>query len=202
MEPKPSGSCPTKLTAPPRLSSAVLCASGGIPIGIVLVNSVRYMVVPILPMTAMPRAPPSSPVVSEIADAAPARSGGADPTTKSVVSVNTGARPKDEMTNPVARKRNDVDASIWISNPNPIAATARPPAIIGIGLTRRTILGVKVDPTTNAKAHGSIHMPASSGDRPRTSCRYCEINKNIPKAMKTPSKKVISAALNVGKRNN
>jgi hypothetical protein len=57
--------------------------------------------VPMLPKTAMPRAPPSSPVVSEIADAAPAHSSGADPTTRSVVSVNTGARPKDEMTNPV-----------------------------------------------------------------------------------------------------
>jgi hypothetical protein len=103
-----------------------------------------------LPLIAMPRAPPSSPVFSEIADAAPARSGGADPTIRSVVSVNTGARPKDEMTNPVARKRNDVDASICMSNPNPTAAIARPPAMIDIGGIRRTILGVKVDPTTNA----------------------------------------------------
>jgi hypothetical protein len=121
------------------------------PAGIFLANSVRYIVVPMLPKTAMPRAPPSSPVVSEIADAAPARSGGADPTIRSVVSVNTGARPKDEMTNPVTRKRNDVDASICMSNPNPTAATARPPAMIDIGGIRRTILGVKVEPTTNAR---------------------------------------------------
>jgi len=104
-----------------------------------------------LPKTAMPRAPPSSPVVSEIADAAPVRFGGADPTTRSVVSVNTGTRPKDEMTNHVAGKRNDVDASICMSNPNPTAATARPPAMTDIGGIRRTILGVKVDSTTNAR---------------------------------------------------
>ncbi len=65
--------------------------------------------------------------------------------------MNTGARPKDEMTNPVTRKRNYVDASICMSNPNPTAATARPPAMIDIGGIRRTILGVKVEPTTNAR---------------------------------------------------
>ncbi len=159
------------------------------------------MKVPMLPKIAMPRAPPSSAVVSEIADAAPARSGGVDPTTRSVVNVNTGASPKDEMTNPVDRKRNDVDASIWISSPNPTAATDRPPAMIDIGEIRRTILGVKVDPTTNARAHGSIHIPASSGDKPRTSCRYCERNKNTPKVTKTPSNKVTSEVLNVDRRN-
>jgi hypothetical protein len=148
--------------------------------GMVLANSVRYMDVPILPKTAMPRDPPSSAVVSEIADAVPAYSGGADPTTRSVVSINTGARPKDEMTtNPIDRKRNEVDASICISIPNPTAVTARRPAIINIGGILRTILGVIVDPTTNARAHGSIQISASSGDNPRTSCRYCERNKNI-----------------------
>src|SRR6478752_6235398 len=40
-----------------------------------------------LPSTATPSARPSSAAVSEIADAAPARSGGADDTIKSVVSV-------------------------------------------------------------------------------------------------------------------
>ena len=75
IEPKLPGSCPTRLTAPPRLSSAASFTSGGMPAGIFLANSVRYIVVPMLPKTAMPRAPPSSPVVSEIAYAAAARSG-------------------------------------------------------------------------------------------------------------------------------
>ena len=42
---------------------------------------------------AIPNAPPSSDPVSEIAAAAPARSGGAAPTMRSVVSVTTGERP-------------------------------------------------------------------------------------------------------------
>ena len=106
-------------------------------------------------------------------------SGGADPTTRSVVSMNIGVKTKDDMTNPIDRKRNEIDASICISIPNPTAVTARPPAIINIGGILRTIIGVIVDPTTNARAHGSIQIPASSGDNPRTSCRYCERNKNI-----------------------
>jgi hypothetical protein len=51
----------------------------------------------------MPRTPPSSPVVSEIADAAPACSGGADPTTRPVASVKMGARPRENTTSPAAR---------------------------------------------------------------------------------------------------
>ena len=43
----------------------------------------------------MPSAPPSSELVSEIADAAPARSGGAAPTIRSVARVTTGARPNE-----------------------------------------------------------------------------------------------------------
>ena len=43
----------------------------------------------------MPSAPPNSDVVSEIAAAAPARSGGAAPITRSVANVNTGASPSE-----------------------------------------------------------------------------------------------------------
>ena len=55
------------------------------------------MTSPMLPSTEMPSAPPSSKAVSDTPDAAPARSGGADPTTSSVVSPKTGAKP-NEMT--------------------------------------------------------------------------------------------------------
>jgi Aldehyde dehydrogenase family len=125
-EPISLGSRPATSTAPARVCCAASCPLGEMPAGIVLANSVRYTAVPTLPKTAMPSAPPSSPVVSEIADAAPVRSSGADPTTMSVANVNTGARPKEEMTSPAARIRNDVDASIWMNSPNPIAATAKP----------------------------------------------------------------------------
>lgn len=54
-----------------------------------------------VPRIAIPAAPPSSELVSEIAAAAPARSGGAVPTTKSVASVKTGASPSEKMTDAV-----------------------------------------------------------------------------------------------------
>ena len=44
---------------------------------------------------AIPRAPPSSAPVSEMPEAAPACSGGAEPTISSVVSPNTGAMPRE-----------------------------------------------------------------------------------------------------------
>jgi hypothetical protein len=46
-------------------------------------------------MIATPNAPPSSELVSDRADAAPARSGGAVPTIRSVASVNVGAIPNE-----------------------------------------------------------------------------------------------------------
>ena len=53
-----------------------------------------------LPITAMPSAPPNSELVSDSADAAPARSGGAAVRTMSVVSVTTGVRPSENTTDP------------------------------------------------------------------------------------------------------
>ena len=53
-----------------------------------------------LPKTAIPKAPPSSELVSEIPDAAPARSGGAVPTRMSVARVVAGARPKEKSHGP------------------------------------------------------------------------------------------------------
>ena len=55
---------------------------------------VRYTAVPRLPRIAIPSAPPSSPLVSEIPVAAPACSGGALPTMSSVASVMTGRQPE------------------------------------------------------------------------------------------------------------
>lgn len=128
MEPRSPGSCPATPKTPPRVSLAASCAPGGTPAGMAPAISVRYMAVPMLPRIAMLSAPPSSAVVSEIADAAPARSGGADPTTRLVASVKTGARPREEMASPVAMTAKEVSPSIWASSPKPIAASARPPA--------------------------------------------------------------------------
>src|SRR4029453_14744851 len=56
-----------------------------------------------LPRIAMPSAPPSSAPVSEIPEAAPARSGGAEETIRSVVAVNTGASPSEMASEAPAR---------------------------------------------------------------------------------------------------
>ncbi len=88
-------SCPASTTAPPSVLRAASTSAG--PAG----PSARHR-----PWRcgrwprrccrgcAMPSAPPNSELVSEMAEATPARSGGALPTTRSVASVNTGAKPE------------------------------------------------------------------------------------------------------------
>ena len=51
----------------------------------------------------MPNAPPTSKLVSEIADAAPARSGGAAPITRSVVIAPIGDSPMQKAIMPANR---------------------------------------------------------------------------------------------------
>src|SRR6266849_2708301 len=93
--PSGSGSCSAAASAPPSVLRASCAASGGTPAGRESAILLRYKAVPALPRIAMPSAPPSSEPVSEIADAAPARSGGALPTIRSVARVNTGASPRE-----------------------------------------------------------------------------------------------------------
>ena len=133
-----------------------------------------------LPNTAMASAPPNSALVSEIADAAPARSGGAEPTTMSVVSVNTGAMPSEKIVEPMANIAKPVDASSAMNIANPMALATRPPAITNAGRIRRTTIGASIEPTTKANAHGSVHNPARNGVSPSTSCRYCGRNRKPP----------------------
>ena len=70
---------------------------------------------PMLPRIEIPSAPPSSKALSEIPEAAPARSGGAEPTTSSVVRPKTGARPSEMMT----------DATTTIASPSVPAPPTR-----------------------------------------------------------------------------
>src|SRR6266540_3578531 len=77
------------------------------------------MATPMLPRIAMPSAPPSSAPVSEIPEAAPARSGGADPTIRSVVAVNTGASPRETMAEAVARIARSAEPPTRVSNVGP-----------------------------------------------------------------------------------
>ena len=58
-----------------------------------------------LPISAMPSAPPSSALVSDSAEAAPARSGGADPRMMSVVNAATGVSPREKTICPSDERR-------------------------------------------------------------------------------------------------
>src|SRR4029453_9938675 len=58
-----------------------------------------------LPRIAIPSAPPSSAPVSEIPEAAPAPSGGADPPTRPGVAADTGAPPRAGARPAAARGR-------------------------------------------------------------------------------------------------
>jgi hypothetical protein len=55
-------------------------------------------------------APPSSASVSEMPEAAPARSGGAEPTISSVFNLNTGARPSEITTQDVTSRTRPSEA--------------------------------------------------------------------------------------------
>ena len=127
----------------------------------------------------MPNAPPSSAPVSEIPEAAPARSGGAEETIRSVVAPNTGARPREASSEAPTRIARSAlgDPPTWVRTPRPTAANPRPAPITKAGRTRRRIRGARLDPTMNPTADGSDHSPASSGDSPSTSWRYWATNK-------------------------
>src|SRR6266545_879948 len=110
-----------------------------------------------LPRMAMPSAPPSSAPVSEIPEAAPARSGGAEPTIRSVVAVNTGASPSDTTSEAPARIARSASADplpTWVRAPRPTAAMPRPAPITQAGRRWRVIRGARLEPTMNPPADG------------------------------------------------
>src|SRR5688572_18915799 len=106
--PSSAGSCAAVAMAPPSVAFAASATSGEILGGMTSPTIARYTATPILPNTAIPSAPPNSADVSEIADAAPARSGGADPMIRSVVKVNTGETPTENTNVDSAKTTNPV----------------------------------------------------------------------------------------------
>ena len=121
-----------------------------------------------LPKMAMPSAPPNSALVSEIAEAAPARSGGADPTIRSVVSVNTGAMPSEKIVVPRANVRSSVDRVDAGEEREAHGGEAPAPRHQeGRARTCRTSAGVNIDPTTKDSAQGKVHSPARKRRHPQ-----------------------------------
>ena len=94
----------------------------------------------------MPSAPPNSAPVSEIPDAAPARSGGAAPMIRSFVSVKTGESPSEKITEAATRSR-----TLELSRPEgehseADGRRASPRVITSAGRTA-TSAGASIEPT-------------------------------------------------------
>src|SRR5688572_29285856 len=196
--PTSAGSCEAVANAPPSVAFADSATSGETDAGMASPSIVRYTATPMLPNSAIPSAPPNSAEVSERPEAAPARSGGADPMMRSVVRVKTGDEPI-ENTNVAIAKYTIVVAGptpATITSPRPESANPQPMRCEG--RTRRASLGVTNDPTMNASIHGNIHSPASNGDSPRMSWRYCGRKKKPPNIMRIVRPYVASDAANAG----
>src|SRR5688500_11871780 len=123
------GSCVATAAAPPRVSRAAPAASSGTPAGSPALIPARYTMTPMLPRTDRPRAPPSSAAVSDMPVAAPARSGGAEPTMSSVVRPNSGASPSEITTDEATTSQaspGPVPARLRISRPRPAISSPAP----------------------------------------------------------------------------
>src|SRR6266536_108788 len=120
-----------------------------------------------LPRIAMPSAPPSSVLVSESADAAPARSGGAALMIRSDVKVITTPKAIIMMTQEATTIGSDATPA-WVSSAKATATATNPTHTIGPGRHRRTSAGASIEPAIEVMAPGSDQTPASNGDNPIT----------------------------------
>src|SRR5256885_17088352 len=132
-----------------------------------------------IPRMAMPSAPPNSALVSDSADAAPARSGGAAPTTRSVARVSTGASASEKTTDPVTRSARPAGPS-RVNSHRPAAPSAMQAAMTKAGRNRRASTRGSKDPRADAGEEGSIHNPPASGGKPHTSRRDRGMEKKGP----------------------
>ena len=128
----------------------------------------------------MPSAPPSSDAVSEMPDAAPARSGGAEPTMSSVVREKTGARPSEMMTEPSDHGGEAVRAADLGQDRRGRSADEREARADDVrrGTDRRTIRGasVRADDEARWPTAATRGRPRAARAR-RTSCRYWATNR-------------------------
>ncbi len=149
----------------------------------------------------MPIAPPSSYPVSEMAEAAPARAGGAAVRMTSFVSVSAKPIPSPSSTEMTANTASGVPARSWVPSAYPAAARISPKATTTRTGTRRANAGEASEPITVANASGSSHAPARAGLMPRTSCRYWGRKKAAPTMANTEATLVSTAGENPGSAN-
>ncbi len=82
----------------------------------------------------------------------------------------------------------------------PTAATASPRPIDRPGPTWRVSSPITAMTAIDATVAGSSAAPASSGEKPRTSCRYCEKKNRSPVSAKTDSEFATTAPAKAGMR--
>lgn len=128
----------------------------------------------------MPRAPPSSAPVSEMAEADPARSGGAAPTTRPVPRAMNGVRPANSSTDPATRKPGLRFA--WASMTGPRTAKAAPALMSTAGWNLAARPDTHRATMVPLTALGNCHSPAAKGLKPKTSWRYCEVRALVARA--------------------
>src|SRR4051812_6774252 len=123
-----------------------------------------------LPKIATPNAPPISAHVSEMPDAEPARSGGAEPIMTSFASVNTGDEPKERISDANANSHRSSRVGPSRANMKKPADDSRSPQKIRCtGRMRRDNGGVANEPRMKPIAQGTLHSPPRNGERPSTS---------------------------------
>ena len=167
-----SGSWAAAPIAPPRVSPAARASVSLNPLGMAVSIWLRYSAAPILPITAIPSAMPSSVAVSDVAEAAPALRAGAALTTMSVPRIIIGMTPTPMMVMP-AISRGICDGFCTGSiNSRPIDAITSPALTSFQWGSRPASLGTSNEAAVCSTAGGSITSPDSSGDRSSTPCRY------------------------------
>src|SRR3990172_865146 len=105
----------------------------------------------------MPSAPPSSAPVSEIPEAAPARSGGALPTISSVVKLNTGESASEMTTDADTMEARPEEPPTWVSSTSARDANIKQTASTYAGRKRCTNRGATFEPTMKPIAEGNDH---------------------------------------------
>src|SRR5690625_2032910 len=144
----------------------------------------------------MPRAPPNSRLVSEIAEAVPAFSGGAVVSTREVAIVEVIPTPAVSRAYPAISTPMWEFGSIVLTQKNPDAQVTRPAAIRNAGRMNRPKIEAATTPARLPPTVGNIHSAASKGPYPSTIWMKVTAIKPMPADPKTTVELAMIEALN------
>ena len=112
----------------------------------------------------MPRAPPSSRVVSFTADPTPAFDRGTDDMISPVAGAAVMPMPAPSTANAAATTRYGVSVVSEVSAAKPTATMPSPAAMTRAAPNRSASAALRGDTATNVSASGRLASPASSGE--------------------------------------